>query len=166
MKIKLTVFGAFLVLCFTLISAPDYSHAQGDFGCCRTVDAANVPAGECVGCEGEDCIVSGAYCESVGGFINGGSCVSQPEGAICDALIFTSGCCAVAPGQCLEDVTFDDCIFVEEGILLAPDESCSVIELCEPVTRNVPSLSQWGLVALAGALGVFALIAVRRKAAA
>ena len=163
MRTKLTIFATFLVLCFILISAPEYSHAQGDFGCCRTVDAPNIPAGECVGCEGEDCIVSGAYCTSVGGFIRGGSCNSQPEGAVCDALIFNAGCCAIAPGQCLEDTEFDDCIFVEEGILLAPDESCSVISLCQPPPRNVPSLSQWGLVALAGVLGVFALIVITRK---
>ena len=166
MRTKLTVIAVFLVFSFIFISSSDYANAQGDFGCCRSVDAPNVPAGECVGCEGENCSVSGAYCTSVGGFITGGTCISQPEGAICEQLNFSAGCCAIAPGQCLEDTEFDDCIFVEEGILLAQGESCSVIELCEPLERNVPSLSQWGLIALAGVLGILGLIVIRRRATA
>ena len=47
--------------------------------------------------------------------------------------------------------------------------ACNQTGICiDPVApRNVPSLSHWGLIALAGALGVFALIAIsRRKASA
>lgn len=165
MKTTLTIIATFVVFSLIFISSANYSHAQGDFGCCRTVDAPNVPAGECVGCEGENCLTSGAYCTSVGGFISGGTCVSQPEGAICDDLIFSPGCCVTSPGLCLEDVEFDDCIFVEEGILLAPGESCEVIELCELPSKNVPALSQWALIVLAGVLGILGLAVIRRRKA-
>lgn len=53
---------------------------------------------------------------------------------------------------------------------LLPEDyfSCrqQLIDRCSLLTRNIPTLSEWGLIAAAGILGIAGLIAARRRKAA
>lgn len=42
----------------------------------------------------------------------------------------------------------------------------TIMEACGLNTRPIPTLSEWGLIAMAGVLGLIGLLAIRRKAAA
>ena len=74
------------------------------------------------------------------------------------------GCCQFAGG--CENTGLLECnnTFGSQGWFLG--EMCNEeTELCPSsvITRNVPTLSQWGLIALAGVLGILAFIGIRRK---
>ena len=87
-------------------------------------------------------------------------------------------CCQFLSDICLRNGIVGDCCqpispdFSSAFCIVSGGEpvggSCSQVGICiDPsASRNVPSLSQWGLIALAGVLGLFSLIAIRRKAAA
>ncbi len=42
----------------------------------------------------------------------------------------------------------------------------SSIDLCRPLTRDVPTLSEWGLIVMAGILGIVSFMVMRRRQAA
>ena len=50
------------------------------------------------------------------------------------------------------------------GYVLVPDCSDGLVFKLMP--RNVPTLSEWGLIAMAGLIGIIGLYAIRRKKAA
>ena len=76
-----------------------------------------------------------------------------------------------ALGFCQESTICDDadCEFFENRECVIDEEQQEVIGLCvgeEPdITRNVPTLSEWGLIALAVAFGVIGFILLRRRKA-
>ncbi len=75
------------------------------------------------------------------------------------------GCCQFADAcdvsgmdQCLSDPG-------NEGFF--PDGRCNTrTGLCSAATRDIPTLSEWGLIAMAGVLGIVGFMIIRRKKAA
>ena len=157
-QIMLVVF-SLLVAGFFLLTVPGTVLAQG--GCCRTADTLS-----CLGCV-EGCAATENFCEAQGGsFVESqeacvtefGDCGSLPEA--------TTGCCLRAQGACAENLTYGQCFGENNGQFWAANEACSVVPECQEA-RPVPTMNQWGLVALAGVLGIIAaFIYHRRKAAA
>ncbi|MEK6223469.1 MAG: IPTL-CTERM sorting domain-containing protein [Thermodesulfobacteriales bacterium] len=54
---------------------------------------------------------------------------------------------------------------VGENLILLPGERCNLrTNLCQEITpSNVPTLSEWGLIAMAGVLGIVGFMVIRRK---
>lgn len=130
------------------------------FGCC------NIPGDTCIVCEVGDCAVRGEECIALGA-------QNLFEGSICDANMVSctdnfqgNGCCVLREGLCREDQSFNACD-EDTGMAWYLGLECSEVPDCEPIERNVPTLSVWGVIALAAALGFIGFVVVRgRKATA
>lgn len=76
-----------------------------------------------------------------------------------------------ALGFCQESTICDqaDCEFFENRECIVEEDEQGVTGICvgeEPdITRNIPTLSEWGLIALAGAFGIIGFILLRRRKA-
>ena len=156
----------FAVFVLALFALPEQGIAGigMDVGCCRSVDQApGEPGGVCVGCEDTGCITLESYCIGEGGFTNAGICNPEnPAGALCGAGSVTGGCCVTAEQGCLEDIQAEPCFDGEGGIIFASQTSCIELTECR-FERNVPALGQWGFIALAAAIGVFAVTMLVRS---
>ena len=128
-------------------------------GCCRTSDDAF-----CLGCV-SGCSATESYCEAQGGIFIGseqacvdpfGDCGSVPEDS--------RGCCLRADNLCSEDRTFDECFQAEEGQFWVADESCSFVSDCQEA-RPIPTISEWGLIAMAGFFVLIGIWGITRKKA-
>lgn len=130
-------------------------------GCCTTEDES----GQCIGCpEGATCLTGQDFCESEEGFFAPGSCFDDGGGATCENEFIGQGCCIVEPGSCADDVDAETC-FTEVSLLSdqwVGNTSCSDIPRCTP-TRNIPTMSNWGLIALAGIFILAGIWAITRK---
>lgn len=132
--------------------------------CCTTEQ----DGGQCVGCpEGAICTSTVDFCESEGGFLGlGNSCFNNPDGAQCGTAIESAGCCVLENGTC-EDLGASDGCFLREG---SPGEifvgglSCSLVPQCTP-TRNIPTMSNWGLLTLAAIIILVGVWGITRKKA-
>ena len=141
---------------------------------CDFVPTCNVPL------PGEGCCVLGdnnclnnqteADCTAVGGidFEVDIACSAVPQ---CDIPPLGEGCCVLGVNDCINDQTADECN--EAGGAIEIGVSCSAAPTCNnvmplPPSFNVPTISQWGLIAMAGILGIVGFIMVirRRKVAA
>jgi len=153
----LTLF-AFLVFSFLLFALPQISVASVPQGCCIN-DATN----SCFGCIGGGCATQEEFCGDNGGTVAGeGICFEGGAGAFCGNTISELGCCVIEPGDCVQDVDSRDCFDNEHGIFWHPANGCSQVQQCLP-QRDVPTLSEWGLIAMAGILGIAGLIVIRRR---
>ena len=168
-KNQISIFIAtFLIIGFFFLALPEKGFAGMDFmlGCCRTVDQpANDPGGVCVGCQDAGCFTSESFCESEGGFfIEGPICFEEGgEGARCGDSLITDGCCVTEQGVCFDDETAQECSGnIAGGEIWVSQTSCSEVPQCNDVS-NVPTLSEWGLIAMAAILGFIGLFMVLRK---
>lgn len=160
-KDKFSLFlAAFLIVGMFFLALPEEGLAQG--GCCRTPDNLS-----CLGCD-SDCAATESFCEAQGGiFIGGQEACVDPFGD-CGSAPDTTGCCLIVEGVCGETRTFDECFQGDVGQFWVADEACSEVPECDPITRNIPTLSEWGLLSLAvvlGILGIAGFMIRRRKAA-
>jgi len=89
-----------------------------------------------------------------------GICIEGEPGTSCAISLSEVGCCVIEPGACLEETTSRGCFDTEHGIFWNPGESCSVVQEC---ARNVPIFNEWGLIAMAGILGIIGFIVIRRR---
>ena len=76
------------------------------------------------------------------------------------------GCCQ-GEGQCVDTIQDPNLVclvddFVENAFCDLDTGVCTQV----PVVSNIPTLSEWGLVAAAGVLGIAGFIAIRRRKAA
>ena len=76
------------------------------------------------------------------------------------------GCCVLGVNDCINDQTADECN--EAGGAIEIGVSCSAVPTCNnvvppPPSLNVPTISQWGLIAMAGILGIVGFIMVIRR---
>ena len=74
------------------------------------------------------------------------------------------GCCVIEPGEC-EITTEDSCVELG-GVYQGDNVSCDGIDEClapPPPVRNVPTISQWGMIVVAGLLGIVGFMVIRRK---
>ena len=166
MKIKTTlVLTTFLLvgLVFQLLNTNVAFGVGPVLGCCTTDGIGS----QCVGCpEGEPCTSTSDYCDSQDGLFLKGACRDMGEGAQCVAVAEQEGCCVLENGAC-ENLGASDGCFIREG---SPGEifvggvSCSLVPQCTP-TRNIPTMSNWGLVALAAVIILVGVWGITRKKA-
>ncbi len=158
-NITLTVF-TFLIFSFLLLALPQTSLSSVPQGCCIN-DATNT----CLGCPVGGCATQEEFCLDNGGTVAGeGICQDSPIGAICESVDFEVGCCVVEPGDCLDNEGSRSCFDGEHGIFWHPGTACEQVREClNP--RNVPTLNEWGLISMAGILGIVGFMVMRRRKA-
>ena len=148
----------------------------GPVGCCIFQDQCSVtPENACDGdwTEGEECNVArtcgpigccqeeAAICsesneiECEGEWTQGATCTSGS----CDEMIL--GCCVFGPNDC-GVISEEECL-EERGDFEGPDAECSEVRICNIVISPIPTLNQWGLIAMAGLLGLFSLFIIIRR---
>jgi exosortase sorting signal-containing protein len=150
-------------LFFLALTGNEASGVASPPGCCTT----EMDGGVCAGCPGgESCLTSQEFCSSEGGFFSKGVCFEDGEGAVCGVGVVTEGCCVVASDQCVDGVLADECFFGEfpDAELWVSGEACINVPQCS-VVRNIPTLSQWGLIAMAGIFILVGIWAITRKKA-
>ena len=153
-----------LIIGFFSLALPEKGYsgvAQISGGCCLDNIAT------CFGCDGFDCVLSEDACFELGGNPAGGLsvclaldqggtfCTNQPSEA--------SGCCLIETANCSNNQTRSEC-FGEggnEAEIWYFEESCSNIPRCTPPI--VPTLSEWGLIAMAGIIGIVGFMVLRRR---
>ncbi len=147
-KLSLALFVVFILI----IIAPKL-WAQGR--CC-------IDDGACVGCDSA-CSTSESFCKAQGGSIEGDpgqSCVAGTSGAECRFFLGGRGCCVIAQGNCVDGEILASCFVDGSGELLIIGESCSELSQCQ---APIPTLSEWGLIAMAGVLGIVGFMIIRRR---
>lgn len=83
-----------------------------------------------------------------------------PFGGCCQ---FVDSCQNLSQDACIADPTSMEFFINEE--CSTDSRFCPSFVLGEPDVSNVPTLSQWGLIAMAGVLGIIGFMVVRRKRA-
>jgi len=81
-----------------------------------------------------------------------------PSGLCASNII---GCCVFGPNDCSE-ISEQQCE-LQEGLFEGPGSECSEIPICNVVASPIPTLNQWGLIAVAGLLGLFSLFIIIRR---
>jgi len=155
-KNRLSLFVAtFLIISFFFLALPEkgYSGINGNsqLGCC-------IERGVCIGCGSLDCTLDLNECLAMGGDNSALNQVCQTNGGCAEPAGL--GCCVLSEGNCNENQEFVDCD--GEGIAWFFKTDCSEFPECAPLVTNVPTLSEWGLIAMAGIVG---FMVIRRKKA-
>ncbi len=154
----------FLIIGFFFLALPEKGVAGiGPLGCC--FDSQQTPA-ICQGCgELGSCSVTLDRCTAeLGQFwstdlvcMGDGSCVVPPTGG--------AGCCLFSEGDCEDDLEWQECNGNGEAWFLSAD--CSEVSECPQFITNInspiPTLSEWGLIAMAGVLGIVGFMVIRRR---
>jgi len=161
-KKSISIFvSALLIVGILFIALPEEGNSSVLHGCC-IVDS------ECVGCDEGTCAASESFCEEQGSAVADGACVNQPGGDFCDfdtTWDDFEGCCVIDTNNCSDETSWRNCVGDSEPILNGqvwlPETSCRLVPQC--AVSNVPTISQWGLIATAGILGIIGLIMVIRK---
>jgi len=154
----------FLIIGFFFLALPEKCLSQSNLGCCQiTADQT------CTGCGELDCAITSTECiEVLSGVLNpDGVCVdgSQP----CQDTTGILGCCVLPEGGCIENQElFGSPSCEDENGIAWFLQDCSEVPECPqfvPPINNIPipTLSQWGLIAMAGILGVIGFIMVIRR---
>lgn len=158
-----------LIFGFIFLALPEKGYAgtpSSTFGSC-CIDSSD---GECITCEFFGCAYSRSFCQQeLGGDFDagaGGVCVSEQGQARCgDGDPGEPGCCVIAQGSCQDEVIRGNC-FDDQGEgaeFWVFNESCSNVPECEPTERPIPTLNHWGLITLAGVLGIIGFLAIRKR---
>ena len=170
-KNRLSLFiAAFLIVGFFFLALPEKGYSGGaffDFGCCTTLE----DGGDCVGCE-SGCATSEAFCNEIGGNFDlspmSQICEDSPPDQDADCIfkvVTTPGCCLTDSDDCIES-SFVDCFDdVVVGEIWFDGVSCSEVPQCQIVNTPIPTLSEWGLIAIAAVLGVVGFMVIRRRKA-
>ena len=112
------------------------------------------PVAGCCQFDGECSNANDQVCGNEGGIpVNGGEC--NVEAGFCN--FSPEGCCVLGPLDCIF-TTAEAC----EGDYQGNDSTCD-IKICTTVISPIPTLNQWGLIAMAGLLGLFSLFIIIRR---
>ncbi len=73
------------------------------------------------------------------------------------------GCCVLGQEDCV--VTTESSCNTQNGDYQGDGVACSSVDECQapPFVSNVPTIGQWGMIAMAGLLGIFSLIIIMRR---
>ena len=150
----------FLIIGFFFLALPDKGYSGvNTLGCCN-------PGGDtCTGCELGDCAIREAECfDELDG-------ISFTTGDVCDLSINSCtdnfegpGCCVISAGNCNNNQLIGACD-EGEGMAWFLDTDCSEVPQCQIVNTPIPTITQWGLIALASILGIVGFIVIRRRKA-
>ena len=148
--ITLFIFSIFL---FGLPEQSVAGVALGPLGCCSL-------SGGCTGCQPlETCAIREENCDGVV-FAPGDVCVGE---FACTSPGDFDGCCVLTEGLCMDDESYGECDSAE-SLAWFENESCSDVPQCaEPVVSSVPTIAEWGLIALAGILGLVGFMVLKRR---
>jgi len=113
----------------------------GPVGCCQQEPTICSESNE-IDCLGE--WTQGATCSASGS---------------CDEMIL--GCCVFGPNDC-GVISEEECL-EERGDYEGDDVECSEVPICNVVISPIPTLNQWGLIAVAGLMGLFSLFIIIRR---
>lgn len=139
-----------------------YSGIPFSLGCCLQQNGTS----SCLGCGefGERCAVPQQQCldDLNGDFFQGGSFCTEgtPGEARCLIGGPSEGCCVFEDGDCSDNVTVSSC----GGDLWYIGSPCSEILQCTQ-RETVPTMSTWGIIAMAGILGIVGFIVIRKRMA-
>jgi len=159
MKITSILVCSLLIGFFLFIALPDKGYSSVLHGCC-------IVGNECLGCE-SGCATSEGLCEDAGSESHEGICFNDGGGAVCDdssGLESEVGCCTIGPRNCEDDLGWRDCVGDSpevDGEIWTPEVSCSEVPIC--TETNIPAVSEWGLIAIAGILGFIGIFMIIRK---
>lgn len=151
---------AFLIIGFFYLAMPEKGWGGTPaLGCCISAEK------NCIGCDGDlDCAIRGFDCplQPEASFSSGEACLTFAGDDECKSLDDGMlGCCAISAGNCNDGESLGDC--EREGDAWFLETDCSEVPECAPIPTNVPTLSEWGLVAMAGILGIVGFMLIRRK---
>lgn len=110
-------------------------------GCCQTQEAA------CLDTTDTNCLDFP--------FFPGGMCI---EGEFCNPP--PVGCCVIEQGVC--EITTEPMCDDQGGNYQGDDTVCDGNPMCV-IPNNVPTLNQWALIVVAGLLGIYSLVILRRR---
>jgi len=156
-----TLVVAFLVVSFLLLALPEKGISSILEGCC-------IKDNLCVGCV-SGCATTKDFCTKKGGDDPVKNiCINDGGGAVCnDSLnIDGNGCCVIGPHDCEGDLGWRECLGDPSGgvgKIWNLGVSCSEVQICNIVISPIPTLNQWGLIAMAGLLGLFSLFIIIRR---
>ena len=133
----------------------------GPIGCCQI---ALQPTAECANTNVGDCgDMGGAWVEG-GGPDNNCITGESPNVGLCPRNL--TGCCVFGPDDCGQ-LTPDDCEsvgdFTEIGVDCSEVAECNIPPKPPIVISPIPTIGQWGLIAMAGLLGLFSLFIMIRR---
>jgi hypothetical protein len=167
-KKQISLFVAtFLIIGFFFLALPQNGYSGVNplsLGCCLDIEPD--PA-ICIGCGGlDDCAIRKADCPETDVFINfTEKKVCFNNGNCLPPKIDDLGCCVLSQGNCNEGFEFVECD--QFGVAWFFDTDCSEIPECPQFITNIntpiPTFNQWGLIAMAGLLGLFSLFIIIRR---
>jgi len=164
LKNRFSLFVAtFLIVGLFFVALPEKGYSGVDplpLGCCQA------GGDTCIVCELGDCAIREAECLAIGGLeidptqicdLNMVSCTFPQNNAL--------GCCVITAGKCNEDQQLrgNGGCEGDSGIAWFLDTECSEIPQCAPIPTNVPTLNEWGLIAMASILGIAGFLVMRRR---
>jgi hypothetical protein len=125
----------------------------GQAGCCQFDLTTLAPPDPGASCDESNF----ATCDRGGGrWIADDICNTS---GVCESL--SIGCCVFAPNDCYE--TSEGACREQRGLFKGQDVLCSEVAQCNIVISPIPTLNQWGLIAMAGLLGLFSLFIIIRR---
>lgn len=153
-------FALVLILGLFLFAAPKQAYTEPvpppGLGCCGS------PGDSCIVCEAGDCALLADECEDLGAafFFEGSVC--STEMVSCTNNFKESGCCVLSRASCNDDQSIGACNEAR-GIGWYLQTSCSEVPDCDPIVRNIPTLSQWGVAALIAVLAIIGFVSLKRR---
>jgi hypothetical protein len=157
-KKQISLFVAtFFIIGFFFVALPEkgYSGVPTELGCCTV-------GPECIGCEPlNNCAISTSACIDIGGdgIRSGEVCAS---GAACPPPQGL-GCCVISEGNCFGEGILAACE-LELGMAWFENADCSEVPQCpQAVVSPIPTLSEWGLIAMVAVLGIVGFMVIRRR---
>lgn len=160
---------AIFMLGFIFFSFHENSHAgfamnPSDYACCYSESFCSDNGGNPVveiACGIDATFVDGAACNEED-ICEAVSQEPEPEQFAC---CYSESFCSDNGGNPAVEIKCEvDATFVA-GAACNQESVCQVVSIePEPPTRNIPTFSEWGLIAMAGVLGIIGLIAIRRRA--
>ena len=164
LKNKISLFiSTFLIISFFFLALPEEGYSGlNPLGCCIT------PPGDeqiCIGCDDDlTCAIRENDCPSPEGiFFTGSTCITISGGNDdCEPNPTGPGCCVISAGNCNNNQLIGACD-EDEGMAWFLDTDCSEVPQCQIVNTPIPTITQWGLIALASILGIISFIVIRRR---
>jgi len=99
-------------------------------------------------------------CANEGGtFFPGGMCIFGEPDSFCE--LPTQGCCVIEPGVC--EITTEGVCEAEGGAYQGDGSFCEGNPECVAPIAPIPTIGEWGMIAMAGLLGIFSLFIIMRR---